>query len=269
MSVTTRLRITVAACAALVLTLSTPARPAAQANAPAGGALLVSAAASLTDAMTAIAHDYEQASGAHVTLNFGASSALARQITGGAPVDFFMSADEAQMDLVAKAGLLEPGSRIDLLSNQLVVIMPKRTAHQLGSIRDLASDAFKRIATADPSAVPVGVYTKRYLESQQLWTAIGPKIVPTLDVRAALAAADSGNVDAAFVYRTDAAISKQSTIVFAVPREQGPKITYPAALVKGGPHLDAARRFLHYVRGSAARSVFERFGFVVIGGADR
>jgi molybdate transport system substrate-binding protein len=219
--------------------------------------------------MTAIAHQYEQSTGTTITLNFGASSALARQITGGAPVDLFLSADEAQMDLVARAGLLDPGSRLDLLSNQLVVIMPKRTAHKLGSIEDLTTEAFKRIATADPSAVPAGVYTRRYLESQQLWTALAPKIVPTLDVRAALAASDSGNVDAAFVYRTDAALSKQSTIVFAVPRAQGPTITYPAALVKGGSHLETARRFLHYLRGSAAQAVFERFGFVVAGGGDR
>jgi molybdate transport system substrate-binding protein len=227
--------------------------------------VLVSAAASLTDAMTAIAKGYEQATGVHVTLNVGASSALARQITNGAPVDVFVSADEAQMNLVARAGLVQPGTRVDLLSNQLVVVMPKSEAHPLGSARDLAAPAIHRLAMADPGAVPAGVYAKAYLESQGLWSAIQPKVVPTLDVRAALAAVDSGNVDAAFVYRTDAALSSRSTIVFAVPRDRGPKIVYPAAVVKDAPHPEAARRFLAYLRGAEARARFEQFGFVVPG----
>src|SRR6185437_1435868 len=128
----------------------------------------------------------------------------------GAPVDVFVSADEAQMNLVARAGLVQPGTRVDLLSNQLVVVMPKPEAHPLGSARDLAAPAIHRLAMADPGAVPAGVYAKAYLESQGLWSAIQPKVVPTLDVRAALAAVDSGNVDAAFVYRTDAALSSRS-----------------------------------------------------------
>lgn len=235
----------------------------AGAGASPNGSLLVSAAASLTDAMTAIAQNYERSAGTHVVLNFGASSALARQVANGAPVDLFLSADEAQMDVVAKAGLVDPGSRLDLLSNQLVVVMPARTAHPLQSIQDLTSSAFRRIALADPSAVPAGVYAKQYLESQHLWSAIAPRVVPTLNVRAALAAVDSGNVDAAFVYRTDAAMAAHSTIVFAVARAQGPKIIYPAAIIKGGSHSEAARRFLQYLRGPDARRVFERFGFVV------
>lgn len=246
--------------AAVGLSLA-PAARAAQAGSR--GPILVSAAASLTDALTAIAHDYERTHGVHVTLNVGASSTLARQVTNGAPVDLFLSADEAQMDLVARAGLVEPGSRIDLLSNQLVVIMPRGTAHPLTSIEALAAPAFRRIASADPGVVPAGVYAKHYLESQHLWAAIQPKIVPTLDVRAALAAVDSGNVDAGFVYRTDAALSRQSTMVFSVPRDQGPKISYPAALISGAAHLDAARHFLQYLQGPEAAKVFDRFGFVV------
>ncbi|HET7620084.1 MAG TPA: molybdate ABC transporter substrate-binding protein [Vicinamibacterales bacterium] len=224
--------------------------------------MLVSAAASLTDALTAVAADFERETGVHVTANFGSSSGLARQIVNGAPVDLFLTADEAQMDVVEQAGFVERGTRIDLLRNQLVVVMP-RGSRPLASPRDLAAGSIRRIALADPAAVPAGVYARRYLESIGLWSAVAPKVVPMLDVRAALAASDSGNVDAAFVYKTDASIARHSTVVFSVPLADGPRIVYPAAVIKDARHGDAARRFLAYLRGGAARRVFERYGFVV------
>ncbi len=226
--------------------------------------LLVSAAASLTDAMGDVTHRYERSTGVRVTLNVGASSALARQVVSGAPVDVFLSADQAQMDVVARAGRLVPGTRFDLLLNQLVVVEPSDRAKPLATIRDLAAPGIRRIAAANPDAVPAGVYAKRYLESQQIWTAIQPKIVPTLDVRAALAAVDGGNVDAAFVYRTDAAVAKRATVVFRVAIADGPRITYPAAAIVDSPRIDAARRFLAYLRGPEAAAVFERLGFITV-----
>ena len=224
--------------------------------------VLVSAAASLTDALTAIAADYERAAGVHVATNFGPSSGLARQILNGAPVDLFVSADEAQMDAVEKAGLLEPGTRVDLLRNQLVVVMPAGS-RPIASPRDLTAGPVRHIALADPAAVPAGVYTRRYLESLGLWSAIAPKIVPTLDVRAALAAVDGGNADAAFVYKTDAAIARHATVVFSVPVAEGPRIVYPAAAVTRAPHAGAARRLLAYLCGERSRQVWERYGFLV------
>jgi molybdate transport system substrate-binding protein len=224
--------------------------------------ILVSAAASLTDALTAIARAYEAETGTHVALNFGASSSLARQIAGGAPVDLFISADEAQMDAVANAGQLDAASRVDLLSNQLVVVMPAG-ARQLASLKDLTAASIKRIALANPAAVPAGVYAKAYLESKGLWKDLEPKLVPTLDVRAALAAVDAGNADAAFVYRTDAAIARSAVTVFQVPLANSPRITYPAAIVKAAQHADNARAFLAYLRDAKARAVFEKYGFVI------
>jgi molybdate transport system substrate-binding protein len=228
---------------------------------PASGGLLVSAAASLTEAMTEIAQRYERGTGVRPVLNFGASSSLARQIVNGAPVDVFVSADEAQMDVLAAAGRIDPASRVDLLRNQLVVIVPAG-GQPLASARDLIVAAFRHVAMADPTAVPAGVYARRYLESLGLWTAIEPKVVPTLDVRAALAAVDSGNADAAFVYRTDAATARRSTLAFAVPIAEGPRIVYPAAVMASASHGSAARTFLAYLRGSEARAVFTRFGFL-------
>jgi molybdate transport system substrate-binding protein len=246
---------------AVILLAAHPAGLAAR-GAAAGGQVLVSAAASLTDAVTVIADDYERATGTHVVLNFGPSSGLARQIVNGAPVDLFLSADEAQMNAVERAGLLQARTRVDLLANQLVVVMPQGHAHPLASPRDLTATSVRRIALADPAAVPAGVYAREYLASLHLWADIQPKVVPTLDVRAALAAVDSGNVDAAFVYRTDASIAPRVVIVFRVPLAQGPHIVYPAAIVKGAPHPGQARDFFAYLRGPQARAVFARFGFL-------
>ena len=97
--------------------------------------------------------------------------------------------------------------------------------------------------------MPAGVYARRYLESLGLWDRLAPKVVPTLDVRAALAAVDSGNADAAFVYRTDAAVAHRAVIVFRVPLSAGPRIVYPAALVANAPRGAAARAFLTYLQG--------------------
>ncbi len=239
------------------------ARPAGQAS-----TVLVSAAASLIDALTAVAREYERATGVTVTLNFGGSSTLARQIVNGAPVDVFLSADEAQMDVLERAHLVRARTRVDLLANQLVVVEPTDRARPIATIGELASAGLRRIAAANPDAVPAGVYARRYLEAHGLWAALQPRIVPTLDVRAALAAVDSGNVDAAFVYRTDAAIARHATVVFRVPVGEGPRITYPAAVMAEAPNLDGAARFLGYVQSPAAAAIFERFGFLVVGRAD-
>src|SRR4029079_1316996 len=116
--------------------------------------ITVSAAVSLTDALTAIANDYATAGRGTVRFNFGASNVLARQIASGAPVDVFISADNAQMDVVARAGMVLEGTRIDLLSTQLAIVVPNDRPRTFRSIRDITDPAFRRIAIGDPAAVP-------------------------------------------------------------------------------------------------------------------
>ena len=111
--------------------------------------------------------------------------------------------------------------------------------------------------------MPAGVYAKAWLGKLQLWPAIEPKVVPTENVRAALAAVASGNVDAGVVYKTDAAISKQVKIAYEVPRADGPDISYPMALVKGSPQPEAAKKFLDYLSSEEAGQVFARYGFLL------
>ena len=225
--------------------------------------VMVSAAASLTDALKAIVANYEKNSGDKIIFNFGASSTLARQIEAGAPADIFFSADEAQMDGLAKKDLIDTATRKSILGNSLVVVVPNDSMLQIKSAGDLTNANIKQIALADPKAVPAGVYAKAWLEKLQLWPAVEPKVVPTENVRAALAAVASGNVDAGVVYKTDAAISKNVKIAYEVPRADGPDISYPMALVKNSPQPEAARKFLDYLSSEDAGQVFKRFGFIL------
>jgi molybdate transport system substrate-binding protein len=226
--------------------------------------ILVSAAASLTDVLKEISNGYQGKSKHTVKFNFGPSSGLARQIEEGAPADIFFSADLPQMDALDKNGRLELGTRKNLLSNQLVIIVPADSKFAISSAKDLLKADIKRIALAEPSSVPVGIYSSKYLADEGLWNKVKPKVVPVQDVRATLASVESGNVEAGFVYKTDAAVSRKVKIAYEVPVEKGPKITYPAAIVKESKRKDAAREFIGYIQTSAARDAFRKFGFVVL-----
>lgn len=231
-------------------------------GAPARTPITVSAAVSLTEALTAVGEAYARIGGS-VRFNFGASNVLARQIVSGAPVDLFISADEAQMDVVSAAGLLKDGTRVDLLRNQLAVAVPSDRPRSFKSIREIADPAFKRIAIGDPAAVPAGVYAKEYLEREGLWTAIQPRIVPAGSVRAALAAVESGAADAAIVYRTDVRVALGATVAWVVPADRGPRILYPAAIVRTTKAGDESTRFLDFLQSGAAARIFERYGFAM------
>lgn len=223
--------------------------------------LLVSAAVSLTEVLESIARQYEAASRVQIRLNTGPSNALARQIVEGAAVDVFISADETQMDLVERADRLEPRTRVDLVSNRLVLVVPRRAAVSVSEPADLLSPQVRRVALGDPQGVPVGVYARRYLESIELWTPLQSRLVPMSSARAVLSAVAGGDADAGFVYRTDVALAAVET-VFTVPPDPSLPIIYPAAIVKGSRHRDAAARFLAYLQEPDARRVFEAAGFI-------
>jgi len=240
------------AAAALLLPAAAHAEP-----------LTVFAAASLTDALQEIAAGYARLSPDKIIFNFGASSTLARQIELGAPADIFFSADEAKMDNLQSKGLIDPSTRKARLGNALVIVVPKDSTLTISSAQALAGPDVKRVALADPKAVPAGVYAKAYLQKIHLWQAIEPKVVAAENVRAALAAVASGNIEAGIVYKTDAAISKQVRLAFEVPLADGPEISYPKALVKDSGHADIARRFLDYLDSDEAGKIFRKYGFMV------
>jgi molybdate transport system substrate-binding protein len=228
---------------------------------PAPAPITVSAAVSLTDALTAIAEQYGREGRGTIRFNFAASNVLAQQIIAGAPVDAFVSADEAQMDAVAAARLLVDGSRVDLLRNQLAIVVPNDRPRTMMSPQGLTNPAFRRIAIGDPAAVPSGVYAKAWLQQEGLWDTLEARMVPSGSVRAALAAVESGAADAGIVYRTDARVALKATVAYVLPADRGPRIVYPAAVVRGSSSQAEAKRFLDYLRGASAARIFERYGF--------
>ncbi len=222
----------------------------------------VFAAASLSDSLKELAPLHAKATGDTVRFNLGSSGALARQIQSGAPADVILSADELRVDQLEQAGLLASGTRRTFLANQLVAIVPDDEELPVAALADLANSAVKRIAIGEPATVPVGTYTKAHLQKMGLWAGVIEKCVPLNNVRAVLAAVESGNVDVGFVYRTDALISKKVRIVIAVPLAEGPGITYPAAVLREAKEPAAAARFVAFLATPGAQAVFAKYGFL-------
>lgn len=225
--------------------------------------ITVYAAASLRDGLEAVAPACEGATGTHLVFNFGASSALAKQIQAAGKADVFFSADEAWMDTLGKDGLVDPASRTSPLSNRLVVVGPKDGALEVRASADLAAVGVKRLCLADPTAVPAGKYAKEWLTKTGTWERVERRVVPALDVRAALASVEAGACEAGIVYGTDAAISKKTTVLFEVPDGESPKVSYALAALSGRPSIETARKVVACLSGPDASKVYARFGFVV------
>jgi molybdate transport system substrate-binding protein len=221
--------------------------------------ITVSAAVSLTEALEEVSTAFAAAGGTPVAFNFGSSNALARQIVNGAPVDVFVSADVAQMDLVERAGLVAAGTRVPVAGNRLVLVVDSRSL--VKSVEDLGGPGVRRIAMGDPAAVPAGVYARQYLERIGQWPRLEPKVVPSGNVRAALTAVQNGSVDAAFVYATDTRLAPRLTVVTTIAGEAAPHIVYPACVVRTARQPEAAARFVQFLGTAAARAILEKHGF--------
>lgn len=249
------MKLLLAAALALVLLASGPVQGAEKPE------VTVFAAASLADALNEAARAFEATGAAEVAFNFAGSNDLARQIEAGAPAQVFVSANREQMERLEKAGKVRLGRAFPLLGNTLTVIVPKD-----GKTRSLAGPrgllSFDRLALADPAGVPAGIYAREWLERAGLWQQLAPRVVPTLDVRAALAAVAAGNLPAGVVYATDAASSDRVRVVYRVPEAEAPEVRYFAAPVGGAPK--AAEDFLAFLRGPRARQIFLRHGFTFL-----
>ncbi|MEO8059631.1 MAG: molybdate ABC transporter substrate-binding protein [Burkholderiales bacterium] len=223
--------------------------------------LTVSAAASLTNAFKELGPVFEaQNHGTNVVFNFGSSDSLLAQIAKGAPADVFASADQETMDRAETQKLLAAASRRNFAANTLVMIVPSDSTLGLKGAADLQKPEVKRIAIGNPASVPAGRYAKGSLEIAKLWTAAEPKAVFAQNVRQALDYVARGEVEAGFVYATDAAIMKDKVkVVATLPTDTA--ITYPIASVAGSPNTDASRKFLDFVLTSAAQTVLARYGF--------
>lgn len=227
--------------------------------------LTVSAAASLQPALTTLQAEYRLVEPTvQLSLNFGSSGALKQQILQGAPVDLFISADTKTMAELAGAGLVDPATQRDLLSNELVLVA--RPGVPLRKWQDVARPEVKFLAIGDPERVPVGRYARATLVSLDLWKAVQPKLVLGQDVRQVLTAVVTGNADAGVVYASDVRRSTESplglVLVGDAPPGSHPPITYPIAVMAKTRQPAAARQFADWLGKPTARSIFVRYGFV-------
>ena len=223
--------------------------------------LTVSAATSLKDALAEIQQLYQQdKTNARITYNFGASGSLQQQISQGAPVDIFISAATQQMDALAQENLILPGSRQNLLTNQLVLVTPKNKQIVRG-FADLNSDRVNKIALGEPNSVPAGQYAQEVLNFYKLLDSVKSKLIYAKDVRQVLTYVETGNVDAGFVYLSDTKQSKQVTIVATAPPQSHSPIVYPIALLKDSKNPQAAQEFSQFLTNSQAKAIFQKYGF--------
>jgi molybdate transport system substrate-binding protein len=156
---------------------------------------------------------------------------------------------------------LLPGTRKDLLGNEVVLIVPANTASNISSFQDLTGPNVKHVALGEPDTVPAGEYAKEVLTSLGIYNAVNSKAIFAKDVRQVLTYVETGNVDAGIVYSTDALSSTKVRVVARADRATHSPIIYSLAVIKGSKNAAAARGFADYLSGPAARKIFEKYGF--------
>jgi len=230
---------------------------------PTKAKILVFAASSAAGAVDEITEIYASRGHGEVRAAFASSSALARQIVAGAPADIYISASPEWMDYLAGAHAIEPESRVDLVTNELVLIAPadSRLSLHIEPGFPLAEGLVRgRLAIGDPEHVPAGIYAKAALIDLGVWPALIDRLALTADVRAALTLVERGEAPAGIVYATDAAISSQVRVLGAFPVDSHPPISYPAVVVADGDRPEV-RSFFAFLTSAEAATVFARYGF--------
>lgn len=223
--------------------------------------IIVSAAASLKDALTELQKTYNQKKPEiKVTYNFGASGTLQQQIEQGAPADLFISAGKSQVDALNQKNLLDKDGQVDLLGNELVLVVGKDNT-DIKTVQDLTKPSVQKISIGTPESVPAGKYAQESLTSLKLWDILQPKFVLAKDVTQVLNYVETGNVEAGLVYTSDAQGSTKVKVAATVPADTHKAIIYPAAIVTASKNKQAAGEFLKFLQSSEAQSVFVKYGF--------
>ena len=224
--------------------------------------ILVSAAASLTEAFTDMESQFETENpGVDVNFNFAGSGSLRTQIEGGAPVDVFASADQKNMDILAGEELIENSSRKDFAQNSLVLIVPSSSTLNITGIEDLTAPEVERIAIGNPETAPVGKYTTQSLTEAGLWDQIEDKTILAEDVKQVLVYVERGEVDAGFVYMTDAKTADPEKIKIIATVPVSTPVSYPIAVVSASENKEEAQEFLDFVTGEEGQEILEEYGF--------
>ena len=223
--------------------------------------ITVAAAASLTNAFTALQQKFEATHpGVTVRCSFAASNTLLRQMESGAPVDVFASADQATMDKAAAGGFILPETRANFVANGLVLIVPKDAQVRPSTPQGLRNEGVKKIAIGNPDSVPAGRYTREALMNAGEWEALAPKYILGQSVRQVLDYVSRGEADAGFVYSSDAVIAADKVRVMAVMQGHTP-ILYPVAVLKGSANPAIAKEFAAFVRSPEGQAVLKEYGF--------
>lgn len=224
------------------------------------GDINLSAAASMKDAINELSDNFAQKHpGVKLLKNYGASGALAKQIENGAPADIFISANLEWMDYLKNKKLVDVTSIGTFSFNTLVFAGEPGKA---SSMQDLLK--LERIAIGSPKSVPAGEYASEALKKAGLEKQLENKLVMAKDVRACLMYAERGEVDGAFVYRTDALQAKKAKILFTVPQGLYPRVTYPMALTITGAKSKDAVAFYTYLHSKEAKTVLTKYGFTTL-----
>ena len=222
----------------------------------------VSAASSLTNAFNEIGKAYTKLNpDTRVLFNFGAPGQLVQQLSRGAPVDVLATADLESMDRADSQRLIVQSSRANFAANKLLLVTPGDSLLQIATLQDLTKPEVQRIALGTPETVPVGRYAKAALEKIGLWDQLTPKFIYTQNVRQSLDYVFRGEVDAGFVYTTDAAASPvkvRTALEVAVDRP----ILYPIAATKGFGNERRALAFIAFVRSPAGQAILAKYGFL-------
>lgn len=227
--------------------------------------LTISAAASLTDAFEEVKQAFQKEhENLKINFNFAASGDLQQQISNGAPVDFFISAALDKFETLLSEGAIEENQHKDFLQNELVLILPADSTADVTSFADLTADEIGKIAVGTPESVPVGKYSKQSLEHLGIWEELADKIIFAKDVREVLNYVDTGNVDAGFVYKTDAATSEKSKIVATAEDGYHERVIYPAGVIKDSKHKEEAIIFYEFLQSDLAVNILEAHGFKVL-----
>lgn len=223
--------------------------------------LIVAAAASLTNAFTELGVKFQQSHADTKVLNsFAGSDTLAQQVIQGAPIDVFASADQKAMDKAVEAGNIVEGTRRNFVRNEVVLIVPADDRIGIKSVADLQNAGVSRIALSNPASVPVGRYTKASLEKSGHWESLKQHEVLGQNVRQVLDYVARGEVDAGFVFATDAAIMPDKVKV--VQKLESPiPVLYPIALVKRDSSNPAARDFVDFIFSAQGEKILAKYGF--------
>jgi molybdate transport system substrate-binding protein len=226
--------------------------------------LNISAGASWTDAIKEINNLYTKAH-PWVTIvpNFAGMGTLQQQVENGAPCDVFMSGATSYMDNLQKGDLIITDTRINLLKNRVVLIVPGDSTLSLTSFSDLTLDKVKKIAIGDPKSVAVGLYAQQTFDLLGITAAIQSKLILGADTRQVLTYVETGNVDAGVVFFTDALTSSKVKIIATAPDKVNSGIVYPVAIIKACKNITTAKDYLNFMSSSEATAIFEKYGFIL------